>query len=39
MELPVFGGSPVAPLPALEQVPLGGGGAIGTGSALVLDLL
>jgi hypothetical protein len=29
----------VAPLPALDQVLLGGGGAIGTGIALVLDLL
>jgi molybdopterin/thiamine biosynthesis adenylyltransferase len=29
----------IPPLPALEQVLLGGGGAIGTGIALVLDLL
>jgi hypothetical protein len=32
-------GTVSVPLPALEQVLLGGGGAIGTGIALVLDLL
>ncbi|WP_158820828.1 MULTISPECIES: ThiF family adenylyltransferase [unclassified Streptomyces] len=32
-------GIAVTPLPALKQVLLGGGGAIGTGIALVLDLL
>ncbi|WP_404959616.1 ThiF family adenylyltransferase [Streptomyces sp. 147326] len=32
-------GTVVTPLPALDQVLLGGGGAIGTGIALVLDLL
>ncbi len=32
-------GTAVAPPPVLEQVLLGGGGAIGTGIALILDLL